>query len=363
MNTRKRKVLQRRNGSLKYHSCKLPDSSLEKFPPPSRHRPCNMRVFFRSDHLPIPQGSSTNGNPGASDTPTSAFCTMKGCMSFAQGDDYDVDSLSGCPQVTETRMQCQEIPGDLQSAVKFRLESNQNPIIKEKMCQILYRHSSGGDLFPPILQKSAKELAKLNQVSQSHISFKNHQKCEVGYDLFSSEFTKPINSYFQPATKQPTYHCCGIISANRNSVPSGPAASCKRRIRWTKDLHKRFVECVNHLGGPEKATPKLILKLMGVEGLTIFHVKSHLQKYRISRYIPESTEGRSDRNLTNAMAPLDPKTCRQIAETLRTQIEVQRHLQEQLEIQRNLQSRIEEQGRRLRKMLDQQLINNKQDSN
>ncbi|KAL7235946.1 hypothetical protein ACSBR1_019262 [Camellia fascicularis] len=73
---------------------------------------------------------------------------------------------------------------------------------------------------------------------------------------------------------------------------SGSAISSKTRIRWTQDLHDHFVECVNHLGGAEKATPKAILKLMDSEGLTIiFHVKSHLQKYRIAKYMPDSAEG------------------------------------------------------------------------
>ncbi|KAL7201366.1 hypothetical protein ACSBR1_033129 [Camellia fascicularis] len=64
------------------------------------------------------------------------------------------------------------------------------------------------------------------------------------------------------------------------SVTSGnseSAISSKTRIRWTQDLHDRFVECVNHLGGAEKETMKAILTLMESEGLTIFHVKSHLQ--------------------------------------------------------------------------------------
>ncbi|XP_043689751.1 probable transcription factor KAN3 isoform X2 [Telopea speciosissima] len=52
------------------------------------------------------------------------------------------------------------------------------------------------------------------------------------------------------------------------------------RLRWTPDLHESFEEAVERLGGKHRATPKRIIQLMGVKGLVISHVKSHLQMYR-----------------------------------------------------------------------------------
>uniref|UniRef100_A0A0D9VJD0 HTH myb-type domain-containing protein n=1 Tax=Leersia perrieri TaxID=77586 RepID=A0A0D9VJD0_9ORYZ len=55
------------------------------------------------------------------------------------------------------------------------------------------------------------------------------------------------------------------------------------RLRWTAELHLSFVRAIDCLGGQHKATPKHILQLMDVRGLTISHVKSHLQMYRGTR--------------------------------------------------------------------------------
>ncbi|KAL8092957.1 protein PHOSPHATE STARVATION RESPONSE 1-like [Apium graveolens] len=154
-----------------------------------------------------------------------------------------------------------------------------------------------------------------------------------------------------PASSEET---CTAVTPS--SSAGGSSTSTKARMRWTPELHEAFVEAVNKLGGSERATPKGVLKQMKVEGLTIYHVKSHLQKYRTARYKPDSVEGSSERKLMpiEELSSLDLKTGIEITEALRMQMEVQKRLHEQLEIQRNLQLRIEEQGKQLQMMFEKQ---------
>ncbi|KAL2931365.1 hypothetical protein RDABS01_036775 [Bienertia sinuspersici] len=74
------------------------------------------------------------------------------------------------------------------------------------------------------------------------------------------------------------------LNINENQCVVRPYARSKKpRLRWTDDLHRRFLCAVNRLGGEDRATPKMILHAMEVDGVTVSHVKSHLQMYRSVR--------------------------------------------------------------------------------
>lgn len=153
-----------------------------------------------------------------------------------------------------------------------------------------------------------------------------------------------------------------LQNQNMNLVLSTDA---KPRLKWTPELHQRFVEAVNQLGGADKATPKSLMRVMGIPGLTLYHLKSHLQKYRLGKsqqsetctdnkqedYTEiQSSDGHFSRESSDATHnPINESL--QIAEALQLQMEVQRKLHEQIEVQRHLQLRIEAQGKYLQAVL------------
>lgn len=139
----------------------------------------------------------------------------------------------------------------------------------------------------------------------------------------------------------------------------------KPRLRWTVDLHERFVDAVAQLGGATKATPKALLRTMGVKGLTLFHLKSHLQKYRMGKqqgkdlgeaskdclsasYLLDTPGSSSPQNLPDS----DTTEGYEVKEALRAHMEVQSKLHLQVEAEKHLQIR-QDAERRYMAMLEQ----------
>ncbi|KAK9051001.1 hypothetical protein SSX86_027626 [Deinandra increscens subsp. villosa] len=152
------------------------------------------------------------------------------------------------------------------------------------------------------------------------------------------------------------------------------SSDAKPRLKWTPELHRRFVDAVTQLGGPEKATPKSLMRVMSIHGLTLYHLKSHLQKFRLGKIqqSPACSESKQEdldqihdfdaeiaddhkSDITsidhNYETPNQINESLKIAQALQMQMEVQRKLHEQIEVQRHLQLRIEAQGKYLQSVL------------
>nr|GMC90106.1 myb family transcription factor PHL7-like [Ipomoea batatas] len=160
--------------------------------------------------------------------------------------------------------------------------------------------------------------------------------------------------------------------------PGRPEGSSKERLKWTQELHNLFEKAVNQLGGPERATPKGILKVMGIPGLTIYHVKSHLQvlspsltvlsiqyininvqsnlqKYRMSKFVPEDPiRGKFEmRSISEILPNFSATSGAQLNEALQIQMNVYKRLSDQHEVQRSLKMKMEAQGRFLERIMEE----------
>ncbi|KAJ8774680.1 hypothetical protein K2173_017126 [Erythroxylum novogranatense] len=97
-----------------------------------------------------------------------------------------------------------------------------------------------------------------------------------------AKVTSPVPA---PATSSTTETVtCGNTNGEKNKKDEKDdqqQSQRKQRRCWSPELHRRFLQALQQLGGSHAATPKQIRELMKVDGLTNDEVKSHLQKYRL----------------------------------------------------------------------------------
>ncbi|KAL3644566.1 hypothetical protein CASFOL_009746 [Castilleja foliolosa] len=123
------------------------------------------------------------------------------------------------------------------------------------------------------------------------------------------------------------------------------SSDAKPRLKWTQELHHKFVNAIERLGGADKATPKSLMRIMGIDGLTLYHLKSHLQR----DYGKKQRSDFTSKDCDGAKEHINESL--QITKALQMQMEVQSKLHEQIEVQRHLQLRIEAQGKYLQSVL------------
>ncbi|XP_039020446.1 transcription factor HHO5-like [Hibiscus syriacus] len=219
--------------------------------------------------LPLKGSTEENGK----ETVENDGCDMKNWMSSVQlwnSDFNNVDHKKKPNAVPELKLRSEE---------QGEEDLSKNPI---ELCN----KKSKGEAFVPFKEYVDKKISGLYLMTPSSelaSSILNNGGSQIGSG--SSLYTQQNQIKFQ--TK----------SHNRHEEQQHLQQNSRKQRRcWSPELHRRFVEALQKLGGSQVATPKQIRELMQVEGLTNDEVKSHLQKYRLHiRKLPASPSGQGNK--------------------------------------------------------------------
>jgi SHAQKYF class myb-like DNA-binding protein len=155
------------------------------------------------------------------------------------------------------------------------------------------------DATPCLMSLSQQQQQQQQQQMPPNLEMEMHRNAAAHHHMLSS------SSQHHQSHESPGTIVGGTVHSmdGKNSIGGEGGAACelpKKRLRWTPDLHANFVAAVDRLGGPTKATPKAILQEMGVRGMTVYHVKSHLQKFRM--HTKQKTKAKGSKSIGQQQA-------------------------------------------------------------
>ncbi|XP_030548784.1 transcription factor HHO2-like [Rhodamnia argentea] len=138
-----------------------------------------------------------------------------------------------------------------------------------------------GGAFQPFLRENK---SPVKTTSHDNTNYQNNNDDNNNNQAFV-ELHSPVPVAATSSTADTTK---GNGNGSRKEEKEGQAQRKQRRC-WSPELHRRFLQALQQLGGSHAATPKQIRELMKVDGLTNDEVKSHLQKYRLHTRRPSPT--------------------------------------------------------------------------
>ncbi|XP_045833013.1 myb family transcription factor EFM-like isoform X2 [Trifolium pratense] len=178
---------------------------------------------------------------------------------------------------------------------KKRDEEGQSMTIAEETFQSCSSNRNGGSAFMPFSTYSS---VPVTTVKLSAPKEEKEETVMNGFSLLSSGVKSLREGFGSKGSRSSSNRAVSssppTVQPSLRTPPLQPQQTSRKQRRcWSPELHRRFVNALQKLGGTQ-ATPKQIRELMQVDGLTNDEVKSHLQKYRLhTRRVPATSGNES----------------------------------------------------------------------
>ncbi|KEH30918.1 putative transcription factor MYB-HB-like family [Medicago truncatula] len=172
-------------------------------------------------------------------------------------------------------------------------EEGQSVTVAEDLFQSCSSNRNGGSAFMPFSAYSSVPVTTVTlsapkeekeEPVRNRLSFLTPEVKSLR-EGFGSRGSRSSSNRAVSSSSPPT------VQPSLRAAPLQPQQTSRKQRRcWSPELHRRFVNALQKLGGSQAATPKQIRELMQVDGLTNDEVKSHLQKYRLhTRRVPAAS--------------------------------------------------------------------------